>query len=349
MTAAVLLRSVVMGRRSTVVALASLALSGCGGGESAQTAPEPRGPASDELRAALERATLSRSEDFPAASGRTLREIADSLDGTGTQVAFATQTLVTGHQRLAFGIIDAGNRFVYAPSAVYVADGPNRPARGPYPAPADLLVTDPAFRSQQAATEEDPFAAIYETIVDFPKAGRQAILVASRVNETQTVGAGATVIVRRPSRDRVVSVGEPAPRVETDTRVSAGGDLEAIDTRRPNDTMHEDDLADVLGERPVALLFATPQLCQSRVCGPVVDIAEQLKSTYGDRMAFIHQEVYVDNDPNEGLREPLRRFGLRTEPWLFVIGADGRVVARLEGSFGFDAFEKAVRAGLAAS
>ena len=37
--------------------------------------------------------------------------------------------------------------------------------------------------------------------------------------------------------------------------------------------MHAKSFADVVGRKPVALLFATPQLCQSRVCGPVVDVA----------------------------------------------------------------------------
>jgi hypothetical protein len=96
----------------------------------------------------------------------------------------------------------------------------------------------------------------------------------------------------------------------------------------------------------VALLFSTPQLCQSRVCGPVTVIALQLQATYGDRMTFIHQEVYVDNDPNKGLRPPLRQFNLRTEPWLFVVGRDGKVTARLEGSFGLKAFEQAINTAL---
>ena len=63
-------------------------------------------------------------------------------------------------------------------------------------------------------------------------------------------------------------------------------------------------------------------------------------------MEFIHQEVYVDNDPGKGLREPLRRFNLRSEPWLFVIGRDGRVTARLEGSIGLRAFEAALKTAL---
>jgi hypothetical protein len=134
--------------------------------------------------------------------------------------------------------------------------------------------------------------------------------------------------------------------VETDTVASAGGDVKAIDTREPPSDMHERSFADVVGGKPVALLFATPQLCQSRVCGPVVDVALQLKKSYGDRVEFIHQEVYRDNDPNLGIRDPLVSFNLRTEPWLFVFDADGRITARLEGSFGLDAFERALRTAL---
>ena len=141
--------------------------------------------------------------------------------------------------------------------------------------------------------------------------------------------------VRSAADDPIPAVGEPAPRVRTDTLAAAGGNSEAIETRVPPDTMHDVDFASVVGTKPVALLFATPQLCQSRVCGPVVDIAEQLKRTYGDRMAFIHQEVYVGNQLDKGLRPPLRAFGLRTEPWLFTVDRRGRIAARLEGSFGF--------------
>jgi hypothetical protein len=63
-------------------------------------------------------------------------------------------------------------------------------------------------------------------------------------------------------------------------------------------------------------------------------------------MTFIHNEIYVDNDPNKGLRPQLRAFGLETEPWLFTFDRRGRVAARLEGTFGIRAFRQAVRAAL---
>ena len=94
--------------------------------------------------------------------------------------------------------------------------------------------------------------------------------------------------------------------VHTDTLETAKGDISNIDTRVPPSDMHDVDFADVVGKKPVALLFATPQLCASRVCGPVTDMELQMKSNYGDKMTFIHQEVYVDNDATKGLREPLK-------------------------------------------
>ena len=73
----------------------------------------------------------------------------------------------------------------------------------------------------------------------------------------------------------------------------------------------------MLGKEPIVLLFATPQFCQSRVCGPVVDVAEQAKHEFGDEARFIHMEIYNDNDPSKGVRPQVRAFHLPTEPWLF--------------------------------
>lgn len=329
----------------SVAALAG-AMAGCGGSGSPRDASPAAPPSAAALRAQLRAATSSSVSDFPAVRGRTIQQVADDLTGTGTELGLAGSIFTPGRQRVAFGVIDREARFVYGKTALYVASGPNAPARGPFPAPADLLITDREHRSRQAASEGDLFAAIYTAQVPLARPGPVALLAVTRLADGRTVGAGTTIRVIPRERDPVVAVGAPAPAAHTDTRASAGGDLAAIDTRSPHDSMHDVDLADVAGRRPVALLFATPALCESRVCGPVVDVAEQLKRRYGRRIAFIHQEVYVGNDPSKGLRLPLRRFGLRSEPWLFVLDRQGRVAARLEGSFGFAAFEQALRAGL---
>ena len=114
--------------------------------------------------------------------------------------------------------------------------------------------------------------------------------------------------------------------------------------------MHDVDLADALDRgRPVILLFATPALCESRVCGPVTDVAEQVKAEYGDRADFIHMEIYNDNDPNKGQRPQVRAWGLQTEPVLFAIDRRGRVVDRLDGAYSVSELERGRAQGAALS
>ncbi|MGH8573142.1 MAG: hypothetical protein ACREX8_11300, partial [Gammaproteobacteria bacterium] len=156
---------------------------------------------------------------------------------------------------------------------------------------------------------------------------------------------GTTEITVAPASP-IPDVGERPPATETPTVASVGGDIARIETRVPPDSMHRVSFRDVLGRRPVALLFATPALCESRTCGPVTDLAEQLKASYGRRAAFIHNEVYAGNDPAKGLRPQLEAFHLESEPWLFTFDRDGRVAARLEGAFGIDEFRRAVEAAI---
>ncbi len=115
------------------------------------------------------------------------------------------------------------------------------------------------------------------------------------------LAAPSQVKVVKPDKDDIPAGRRGRPAVETDTIASAKGDEESIDTRIPTaPELHQESFADVVGKKPVALLFATPQLCQSRVCGPVTDIALQMKAKYGDKMTFIHQEVYDGQRPQQG-------------------------------------------------
>jgi hypothetical protein len=321
-------------------------VAGCGGGDDSSADPVSQVPTEGGLQERVRAASQPRESDFPSADGKSLQDLAGEIRGGGSvEAGLASSVFTVGEQRLAFGVIDDQGQFVYGKTAVYVARSPDEPAQGPFVAPADVLVTEGRYRSRQAAEENDPFAAVYAAQVPFERKGTYSVLTVTRSGNT-LVAAPAQVQVRTNKADPIPDVGEPAPRVATDTVESARGNVESIDTRVPPSDMHEDSFDDLVGREPVALLFATPQLCQSRVCGPVVDVALQLKSRYGDRVRFIHQEVYVDNDPQKGLREPLEEFRLPTEPWLFVVGADGKITARLEGSFGLSAFEDAIETAL---
>ena len=330
-------------RRVALVALV-LAVAGCGGDGDPDASEDPVARVPSALQEKVRAARDPRPSEVPAAEGKTLQRLADGLGG-GPEMGLASSVFVAGREnRVAFGMIDENAGFLYGKTALYVARRPNARAKGPYGAPADVLVTDAPYRSRQAATESDPFAAVYSAQVPLGKPGSYAVLAVTLI-DGDPVGAASEIDVITAAQDKVPAVGEPAPRVQTDTVASAGGDIEAIDTRRPTSDMHAD-FSKVVGSKPVALLFATPQLCQSRVCGPVVDVALQQRARYGDEVEFIHQEVYTDNDPSKGLRKPLQQFNLPTEPWLFVVGEDGRITARLEGSFGLDAVERALKTAL---
>ena len=327
-------------KHSALIALATVMVVGCG----SEAGPKaPRGVSQKSFEQQLAEASNVRAADFPATHGRTLQEIADTT-AAGNGVGFATSVLVPGTQRLAFGVLDRQNRFVYGKTGVYVAASPSAKAQGPYAAPADTLITKPAFRSQTAASEKDPIASIYAAQVPFKQPGRYAILVVTKRGR-RLLGAAAQVTVR--ANTPIPDIGERPPATDTDTVSSAGGDVKAIDTRVPAaPELHKVSLKDVLGRKPTVLLFATPQLCQSRVCGPVVDIELQMKDEFGDKLAWIHEEVYRNNQVNDGLRPQLRTLHLQTEPWLFTLDRQGRVAARMEGSFGVNAFRDAVEAAL---
>jgi hypothetical protein len=321
-----------------------LLVAGCGGGnkndDPVQTLPDDA-----KIRDAVQNATVPGKAEFPQPGGKTLEQLANTLKA-GPQLAMASSVFTVGDNRMAFGVIAQDGVPVYGKTAVYVAPTPGDPAQGPFVAPADVLLTQARYRSKQAALTTDPFYAVYGADVPLKKDGDYSVLSATLGSDGKLLGAPGSIKVLKKSSDPIPQVGQKAPKVHTDTLETAKGDVSKIDTRSPPSDMHAKDFADVVGKQPVALLFSTPQLCQSRVCGPVTDIALQMEAKYGKRMTFIHQEVYVDNDVQKGLRPPLQQFHLQTEPWLFVVNKQGTITARLEGSIGVREFENAVKTGL---
>jgi hypothetical protein len=215
------------------------------------------------------------------------------------------------------------------------------PAMGPYPASIESLVTKPAFRAKTTTDDPDAATVVYSTKLNFPSDGEWRLAAVIREGDQFLATLLPSAVVGE--FDRIPEPGQRAPMIHTPTAEEAGGDLSEITTRIPPDTQNRVDYADALGKEPVALLFATPQFCQSRVCGPVVDVAEQVKEEYGDQVAFIHMEIFNDNDPSKGTRPQVKAFHLPTEPWLFVIDRNGVVSSTTEGAFGVDLMTREVR------
>jgi hypothetical protein len=283
--------------------------------------------------------------DFPAANGRSLEQVllAASKGQQGPVVSPAAAMFYVGTNRFPFGVFTAGrDQITDAQVAIYAAPGKGVKGRaiGPFPARIEDLTTKPAFRAK--TTADDPSAAQVAYVTDIPldKPGPWSFGALIKTGSSYRYSLLPTP---NPAGDYPAPQdGHTAPVVHTLT-VGEVSNVSQIDTRVPPDDMHSDDLADVLGQKPVVLLFATPALCQSRVCGPVTDAAEQVKQEFGDRVAFIHQEVYNNNQINEGVRPQLRAYHLSTEPWLFVIDRSGKVSTVLQGPFSVQELEAALQ------
>jgi hypothetical protein len=142
------------------------------------------------------------------------------------------------------------------------------------------------------------------------------------------------------------AVGAKAPASATPTLASAHGAVSTLTTRVPPDrALLRYSIADSLAaHRPFVVTFATPRFCTSRTCGPVVDVVDYVRRQLGQsRLRFIHVEVYTRNRPALGYNRWMRKWGLRSEPWTFLVGADGVIKAKFEGSVSADELEAAIR------
>ncbi|HSK49787.1 MAG TPA: hypothetical protein VK889_04745 [Solirubrobacterales bacterium] len=345
-------------------ALALLA-TGCGGDSS--TSETGSGSGEVESRPAPPKG------EFPRADGKTLREVINSAPDGPSPLVVSPAGLVyyTGENRFAFGVFELDRSPVSdAEVALYFSRVPKKtdaqsksgnkgaiakaqaealemPAVGPFPAAIESIETQPAFRALTTSDDANAAHVAYTAEIDFPSDGEWRIgaIVKHDGKTTGTLLPSAMVGeftgIPRP--------GEKAPMISTPTAEDAGGDLSKITTRVPPDTQNKVDYADVYGKEPIVLLFATPQFCESRVCGPVVDVAEQVKETYGDDAAFIHMEIWEENDPGTKKTRPqVRAFNLPTEPWLFTIDRDGTVVESIQGPFGVEKLTEAVQKVLSA-
>ena len=181
-----------------------------------------------------------------------------------------------------------------------------------------------------------------------------------------TVSAEIDGVVRELSSDFVVDAESqiPAPgmpaianetlTMDSDVRPGAIDSMADAVGEVPDPELHAVTIADVIRRgRPALVLFGTPAYCTSEFCGPEVTELQQLAADHPDRAEFIHVEIWKDFNArpqviNEGAADWLLR-GTRqspemTEPWLYLIGADGTIADRWGPLFDVDEVSAALEA-----
>lgn len=139
---------------------------------------------------------------------------------------------------------------------------------------------------------------------------------------------------------RYLAPGDPAPR--TMQPLAGSEPSRAVDSRAddgapvPDPALHDITIADAIGGgRPTMVVVSTPVYCVSRFCGPITQAVEALAERFGDRMSFVHVEVWRDFDAEDlspAAAQWIRPAGAEeaTEPWVWVIDGNGIIVERFD-------------------
>lgn len=237
----------------------------------------------------------------------------------------------TGARSLSFGTVEVA--FFYLGE-----DGGGTPEPGP--TTTARYIPAYGFPGGGQAPELTPYAdsrGVYQADVTFDRAGLwRADVSFETIDEGGQDLATTFPVVQDPVYP---APGDRAPRtknltVDDEGKVPASAiDSLAIDGAPiPDPQLHMTTVAQAIADgRPVLLIVGTPAFCTSKICGPENEAVADLAERYPDRAVYLHLELWKDFDGlviNEGAAEWVYRNGDASDPWLFLIGADGRVMDR---------------------
>jgi hypothetical protein len=281
---------------------------------------------------------------FPKAKGKTLDSLRAGLPEGPILAPSTTSSIEVGHNRIGFALFTADRKQITdAQVALYTTNHDGTGVKGPYVARYESLKVKPQYESKTTANDPSGAKAVYVSEVPIPKSGQRVVTGVARINGRMVRTTGFEISIPKHITGGPPDVGQRPPIIHTPTLASVAGNASKIDTRiPPAPDLLKTDYAGVVGKKPIVITFATPLLCQSRVCGPVVDVVEQVRASTNKDVAFIHQEIYKDNNVSKGFQTNVTAWRLPTEPWTFVIDKKGRVSSRFEGAVSVGELQRAV-------
>ena len=196
------------------------------------------------------------------------------------------------------------------------------------------------FEQQAGFTYAIPDAnGFYIANVDFDAAGQWAVeAVLTQDGDETLVTLPFTVLEESASPN----VGDAAP-ASTNLTLADEPNIKRLSTdQEPEPALYETTIAEAvtLG-KPTVIVFATPAFCETRFCGPVVENVKEVRQDFLDTVTFIHIEPFDLDEEGQiaaaegGARSvspAMLEWNLHTEPWVYILDADGIIAARIEGS-----------------
>lgn len=250
----------------------------------------------------------------------------DLAQGSGPEVALVAgaSDFSPGDVRYPFLIVDKNGASIERPTAdVWIARGLK----------AQPFQRRTAYLEQVGVGGESHGTAshLYVVHLRIPGPGKYWVL-AKPIGGRAIQGLGNLIAHRQTFSPAIGSKAFPS---KTPTLQSVGGRASSITTRVPPDRalLKYSIAGSLAAHKPFVAVFATPKFCTSRTCGPVVDVVDAVRRRFSHRdIRFVHVEIYKDNDPVKGFNRWVGQWHLPTEPWVFLVGTDGRIKAKFEGS-----------------
>lgn len=237
-----------------------------------------------------------------------------------------------GTVRLPFLVIDGQGRVVTRPSArIWLATGLKAKPFAQTTARSEPIGVE--------GSDPEDASAIFVAHLALKKPGTYWLL-AEPVGGRKIQAVG-TVVVKQ--RTEAPDIGDRAPASATPTLATAS--IEELTTARvPDPELYRSSIASAVEDgAPFVAVFATPQYCTSRLCGPVVDVVNAVRRAHpSSGVRFIHVEIYEGNNPTKGENRWVREWKLPSEPWVFVVDRGGVVRDRFEGAVSVRELEIAV-------
>jgi hypothetical protein len=255
------------------------------------------------------------------------------------QPLITTSELVVGQNRFAFGLFRNNQALEKANASVrlYSIEGNEARFAAEVKAPYQLVeniergerVHRHADGTRHVHGSDTAVRGLYVSQVVFQRAGNWGVEIL--VHDKDDSSSAARTMVTVGDAPATPAVGSLAPRsrnlIAKDVK-----NLREIDTSaHPDPRLHQIRIADAIMQgKPQLIVFATPQFCTSRMCGPVVDVVRGLVPAYGKRVAFIHQEIWQDFASKKAF-PTVEEWRLNTEPWIFIVDSQGIIRAKFEG------------------
>jgi len=257
--------------------------------------------------------------------------------------------IVVGSNRMLFNILDKQNQSIASP---------DRPVELRF---YDLTTSKTTPVSTTAGTytpTAEGRPGLYRAQVDFSMAGDWGVeAISTESDGTKRTGRFVFDVLEQGTTP---AIGAPAIASDTPTASTPDEIAQIATDDDPDPDFYKVSVADAMAaHEPFALVFATPAFCTSQVCGPTLDLVKSVAAPFKGRMDFINVEPYELESDGGSLHPVLdennlpvsvpatNEWGLPTEPYIFVVGADGLVKAKFEGIASQDelvaAFEEVAR------